>query len=261
MRGEAVKCDLNTITNLGNIRPARQRSLRPDMILERAMCESRGECALDLNPTPMSSQMALADVAFMRAFTHVRDHRGNPALTVLTPSDARSTYALVLAMGAFPSACYVRTVRGDLPILYDEGEQFPLVGHKVLRRADDGTQRIVLAACGYMVHSCLKAADMLSKQHRVEATVVDAYSLPLDSAPILALAGAGSSIITVEDNYVGGLGSELAEAAASAGDQAPQVQSLCVHNIPKSDRTPEDVLAYVHLSVEEIVAAAVKAAR
>jgi transketolase len=207
------------------------------------------------------SQMALADVAFMRAFTHVRDHRGNPALTVLTPSDARSAYALVLAMAAFPSACYVRMVRGDLPILYEEGEQFPLAGHKVLRRAAAGTKRIVLAACGYMVHSCLKAADTLSKQHRLEATVVDAYSLPLDSAPILALTGPGTAIITVEDNYVGGLGSELAEAAASAGDEAPHVQSLCVHNIPKSGRTPEDVLAYVHLSVEDIVAAAVKAAR
>jgi transketolase len=207
------------------------------------------------------SQMALADVAFMRAFTHVRDHRGNPALTVLTPSDARSTYALVLAMAAFPSACYVRTVRGDLPLLYEGEEQFPLVGHKVLRRAAAGTKRIVLAACGYMVHSCLKAADILSKQHGVEATVVDAYSLPLDSAQILALAGPDASIITVEDNYVGGLGSELAEAAASARDHAPQVKSLCVHNIPKSGLTPEDVLAYVHLSVEEIVAAAVKAAR
>jgi transketolase len=207
------------------------------------------------------SQMALADVAFMRAFAHVRDHRGNPALTVLTPSDARSTYALVLAMAVFPSACYVRTVRGDLPILYDEGEQFPLVGHKVLRRAAAGSKRIVLAACGYMVHSCLKAADILSKQHGVEATVVDAYSLPLDSTPILALAGSDASILTVEDNYVGGLGSELAEAAASAADPAPQVKSLCVHNIPKSGLTPEDVLAYVHLSVAEIVAAAAKAAQ
>ena len=65
----------------------------------------------------------------------------------------------------------------------------------------------------------------------------------------------------MEDNYVGGLGSELAEAAASAEDQSPRVQSLCVHNIPKSGLTPEDVLAYVHLSVEEIVSAAVKAVR
>jgi transketolase len=207
------------------------------------------------------SQMALADVAFMRTFAHVRDHRGNPMLTVITPSDARSAYALVLAMAAYPSACYLRAVRGDLPLLYEDREQFPFGGHKVLRRAAAGTKRIVLVACGYMVHSCLKAADALAKQQRVEATVVDAYSLPLDAAPILALAGPGAAVITVEDNYVGGLGSELAEAAASAGDEAPHVQALCVHNVPKSGRTPEDVLAYVHLSVEEIVAAAAKAAR
>ena len=43
--------------------------------------------------------MALADVAFMRAFTHVAaTTAGNPAMTVLTPSDAGSAYALVLAM-------------------------------------------------------------------------------------------------------------------------------------------------------------------
>ena len=131
----------------------------------------------------------------------------------------------------------------------------------MLRRAAAGTKRIVLAACGYMVHSCLEAADTLSKQHRVEATVVDAYSLPLDRARYWRWRVRALTIITVEDNYVGGLGSELAEAAASAGDEAPHVQALCVHNIPKSGRTPEDVLAYVHLSVEEIVAVAVKAAR
>jgi transketolase len=207
------------------------------------------------------SQMALADVAFMRTFAHVTDHRGNPALTVLTPSDARSAYALVLEMAAYPSACYVRTVRADLPVLYDEGERFALTGHKVLRRAAAGAKRIVLTACGYMVHSCLKAADTLAKQHRIEATVVDAYSLPLDCAPILALAGPDDTIITVEDNYVGGVGSELAEAAAGAEGAAPHIQSLCVHNIPKSGRTPDDVLGYVHLSLAEIVAVAVKAAR
>jgi transketolase len=94
------------------------------------------------------SQMALADVAFMRAFAHVRDSRGNPAATVLTPSDAVSTYKLVLAMAAFPSACYLRAVRADLPILYDDGEAFPFRGHKVLRKAGDGSGRVVLAAHG-----------------------------------------------------------------------------------------------------------------
>jgi len=202
------------------------------------------------------SQMALADVAFARTFAHVRDARGNPALTVLTPSDAVSAYNLVLAMAAFPSACYLRAVRADLPILYQESETFPFGGHKVLRRpdGDDNSRGVVLVSTGYMVHSSLKAADVLRSQG-IGATVVDAYSLPMDAAAVLALAGQGEAILAVEDTYIGGIGSELAEAAAATAG-APQVRSLAVHRIPKSGRTPDDVLAYVHLSVSDIVDAA-----
>jgi transketolase len=127
------------------------------------------------------SQMALADVAFMRAFAHVKDSRGNPACTVLTPSDGVSTYNLILAMAAFPSACYLRAVRADLPVLYDESEAFPFGGHKVLRKGGPGGGGVVLVACGYVVHSCLKAAEALSAQG-MSVTVVDAYSLPMDTA-------------------------------------------------------------------------------
>jgi transketolase len=200
------------------------------------------------------SQMALADVAFMRAFAHVQDSRGNPACTVLTPSDAVSTYKLILAMAAFPSACYLRAVRGDLPILYDEGEAFPFGGHKVLRKAGDGNGRMVLVGSGYLVHSCLKAAEALSAKGTAVG-VVDAYSLPMDASSILSLAGPDGTVLTVEDNYVGGIGSELAEVAAATPGGAPKVRPLTVRNIPKSGRTPEDVLAYVHLSVDEIVRA------
>jgi transketolase len=206
------------------------------------------------------SQMALADVAVMRAFAHVQDSRGNPAATVLTPSDAVSTYKLVLAMAAFPSACYLRAVRADLPILYDEDEAFPFGGHKVLRKAGDGSRRVVLVGSGYLVHSCLKAAEALSARGTAVA-VVDAYSLPMDASSVLALAGPGGIVLTVEDNYAGGIGSELAEAAAATPDGAPQVRALTVRNIPKSGHTAEDVLAYVHLSVDEIVRAVTAAAR
>ena len=72
----------------------------------------------------------------------------------------------------------------------------------------------------------------------------------------MALAGRDGAILTVEDNYVGGVGSELAEAAAEAKD-APQVRSLAVHRIPKSGRTPDDVLAYVHLALDDIIDAAI----
>lgn len=199
------------------------------------------------------SQMALADVAFMRAFSHSTDCRGNPAITVLTPSDAVGAYAMVLAMAAFPSACYLRAVRADLPLLYDDGTDFPFGGHKVLRQGSGSAERIVLVACGYMVHSCLKAAEALALEG-IRVTVVDAYVLPMETAPVLALAGPKGAIIAVEDSYVGGLGSELAEAAAAVRG-TPSVRSLAVHVMPKSGRAPDDVLGYVHLAVGDIVAA------
>jgi transketolase len=207
------------------------------------------------------SQMALADIGFVRALAHARDKRGNPVISVLTPSDAVSAYALVVAMAKFPSACYLRAVRADLPILYAEGDAFPFGGHKVLRRAGahQGEAGIVLAATGYLVHSALKAADALQARG-IAVSVVDAYALPLDAAPVLALAGPRGAILAIEDNYVGGIGSELAEAAAATAG-APRVQALAVRRIPKSGRTPDDVLAYVDLSVEDIVEAAVGLAR
>jgi transketolase len=206
------------------------------------------------------SQMALADVGFMRALAHTNDYRGNPAMMVLTPSDAVSTYTLVLAMAEHPGACYLRAVRADLPILYRESERFPFGGHKVVRRVESGPPAIVLVGAGYLVHGCLAAAEILQRRG-LAACVVDAYALPLDTAPLLALArDAGAPILTVEDSYVGGIGSELAEAVATAGD-GPRLRMLTVRNIPKSGRTAEDVLAYVHLSVAEIVEAAEALAR
>ena len=195
------------------------------------------------------SQMALADVAFMRAYAHARDYRGAPAMTVLTPSDAASAYALTLSMAAHDGASYLRAVRGDLPVLYTAEDRFPFGGHKLLR-AGLGAGGIVLVACGTMVHTCLAAAEALEARG-IAVSVIDAYALPMETGPVLRLAREqeGGIILTVEDSYTGGIGSELAEAAARA---APRVHSMNVGRIPKSGRSPDDLLAYVHLSVGEV---------
>ncbi len=204
------------------------------------------------------SQMALADVAFARALSHTKDAQGR-SLVVLTPSDAMSAYKLVLAMAEYDGPAYLRAVRGDLSVLYGDDETFPMHGSKVVRRPA-GAPAVVLAASGYLVHSCLDAAAVL-EGHGVSAAVVDAYALPLDADPILDMArNARAAVLAVEDNYVGGLGSELAEVAAALA--APvTVESLGVRRIPKSGRTAADVLDYVGLSVPEIAAAAERLAR
>jgi transketolase len=106
-----------------------------------------------------------------------------------------------------------------------------------------------------MVHECLKAADELAKQGR-KATVIDAYSLPLNVQGVLDVAArSGGRIVTVEDNYPGGLDAEIGTAIAGGEDEITLVP-LTVKRIPKSGREPEQVLEYVGLGMKEIMEAA-----
>ena len=76
------------------------------------------------------SQMALEDLAMLRAV------HGS---TVLYPSDATSTAALVDALASTPGISYLRTTRGAYPVLYPDGETFPIGGAKLLRASDATT--------------------------------------------------------------------------------------------------------------------------
>ncbi|MGE5609417.1 MAG: transketolase [Bacillota bacterium] len=196
------------------------------------------------------SQMALPDVAFFRAFCHVNNYNGQPAVRYFFPSDAVSCYKFTELMANLVGCCYQRTLRADVKLLYKPDESFEVGGFKVLREGKD----LCLVTAGYMVHECLKAADELAKSGK-HAAVVDAYSLPLQTQDILDLAArSGRSIITVEDNYAGGLEAEIAAAIAQTGADL-KFKSLYVRNIPKSGREPENVLDYVHLTPKSILQA------
>ncbi len=62
-----------------------------------------------------------------------------------------------------------------------------------------------------MVHEANKAIDQLDKAG-ISATLVDAYSIPFDAEKLLDLANTnGGYVITIEDNYGGGLGGAVAD--------------------------------------------------
>jgi transketolase C-terminal domain/subunit len=86
--------------------------------------------------------------------------------------------------------------------------------------------------------------------------VFDAYTFPLDPTPILTAApSADGTIMTVEDNYIGGLQAELAEAAAAAG--GVRVEGLTAKRIPKSAKTAEEVFEYVGVGLKQITERAI----
>jgi transketolase len=198
------------------------------------------------------SQMALPDVAFFRAWTTVRTRAGKPVLYLLQPADAYAAYALTVAMAEHDEACYMRTLRPDVPFLYDETTRFAVGGHQVLAEGHD----LLLVASGYMVHEAKKALAGL-KDQGIEATLVDLYSLPFDGDAIVTLAqGNQGKVLTLEDNYGAGLGSAVADVLSEYGG-AFTLKQMYVRQIPKSGRTPDDVLRYLGLSAEDIVKTAV----
>ncbi len=196
------------------------------------------------------SQMSLSDAAFFRSFCHTTNFNGRPAVSYFFPSDAVSCYKITELMANLDGCCYQRALRAETKTLYKPEETFEVGGYKVLREGKD----VVFVTAGYMVHDCLKAADELAKSGK-KATVIDAYSMPLQTKGILEIAQkSGGRIITVEDNYAGGLESEIANAIATTGAQVT-LKALYVHQVPKSGREPQEVLDYLGLGSRDILAA------
>ena len=63
---------------------------------------------------------------------------------------------------------------------------------------------------------------------------------------------AGGNVITLEDNYGGGLGSAIADALTESGD-AFRLKQMHVTRIPKSAKTPDEMLKMCGLTAQDIV--------
>jgi transketolase len=184
--------------------------------------------------------MGLEDIAMMRAV---------PESVVLYPCDAVSTEKLVEQMALRRGICYLRTSRPKTPVIYDNEEDFPIGGAKILRQSTN--DKVTVVAAGVTVFEALKAADVLQKEG-IGITVIDAYSVkPLARDAILAAARRTNNIVlTVEDHYIeGGLGDAVAGELCNEG---VRVYKLGVTEIPHSGK-PEELLAKYRIDTAAIV--------
>ena len=194
------------------------------------------------------SQMGLVDMAFLRAFAHARRTDGSPVVRLFCPCDAVSAFRLTEQMANRDGLCYMRTHRPDVPFIYDENDEFEDRGYRHLVDGED----VAIVASGYMVHVAKQALAILDEQAGLSASLIDAYLLPLDTGEIIQIGDdCRGQILVVEDNYVGGIADEVA-AAAAASDLGVMVNRLCVESIPKSAKTPEEILQMVKLSAGDI---------
>jgi transketolase len=190
------------------------------------------------------SQMGLEDLAEFRAV------HGS---TVLYPSDGNQTTALVRAMADLEGISYLRTTRGDAPVIYGADETFPVGGSKTVREGGD----VAIVAAGITLHEALRAAETLAEEG-IRARVIDCYSVkPIDAETLGALR---MPILTVEDHWAeGGLGDAVLSALAESGVEA-RVVKLAVTEMPHSGK-PAELLAAAGIDADHIVDAARKLVR
>ncbi|QKW30195.1 transketolase [Streptomyces seoulensis] len=190
------------------------------------------------------SQMGLEDLSMMRA---IHDS------TVLYPSDANQTAKLVAAMADLDGVRYLRTSRGESPVIYGPDEEFPVGGSKVLR-ASDG-DRLTIVAAGVTLHEALRAADAL-REEGIPVRVIDLYSVkPVDRDTLRRAAEETGCLLTVEDHREeGGLGDAVCDAFVD-GRPTPRLVRLAVRTMPGS-ASPEEQLHAAGIDAESIAASA-----
>jgi transketolase len=188
------------------------------------------------------SQMALEDIASLRAIT---------GSTVLHPSDANQTAALVAAMADRPGISFLRTLRGKTPVRTPADEDVRIGGSRVAHDGDD----VAIVACGITLDEAVGAAETLADEG-IGARVLDCYSIkPIDAEAVRAAARECGAIVTVEDHVPeGGLGDAVLEALADADDR-PRVTKLAVRELPGSG-SPAELLHGAGIDAEAIAAAA-----
>ena len=146
-----------------------------------------------------ASHQQVEDIAIMRAI---------PRMSVIVPSDAVSTKAIVKAIADISGPFYVRLTRPSTPVVYEGGFEYRHGKATVVVNGSD----VAIVACGIMVPEAIKAAASL-KAKGVSAAVVDLHTIkPIDAEVIVRLAQKCGRVVTAEEhNVMGGMGSAVAE--------------------------------------------------
>jgi acetoin:2,6-dichlorophenolindophenol oxidoreductase subunit beta len=181
-----------------------------------------------------------------------------PGLKVVAPSSPRDVVGLLAAAVRDPDPVIffehkgLMASKGEVPegteVLEELGQA------RVLRQGGDAT----ILALAAMVPRSLAAAERLSAEHGIEATVVDVRSLvPLDTRTILTEVGSTGRLFTVEENpRLCGWGAEIVSIVAEEAYGAltgPPVRITTPHiPLPAADKLEDYVLPSADRIVETV---------
>ena len=181
-----------------------------------------------------------------------------PGLKVVAPSSPVDVIGLMAAAirdnnpVIFHEHKALYATKGEVP----DGEIIDTLGTaKILRKGKDCT----ILALAMMVHRAMDAAEILARDHGIDAEVIDVRSLvPLDTQTMLASVAKTGRLFTVEENpRLLGWGAEIASIVADEGFwdlNGPIVRITTPHiPLPAADHLEDLALPNAARIVDKIV--------
>ncbi|NBX77231.1 MAG: transketolase family protein [Proteobacteria bacterium] len=184
------------------------------------------------------TQMGLEDMNLMR---------GLPGMTVINPSDDKTTRAAVRFAVDYQGPVYLRLTRQKLPDVHASEAVFKIGKGIVLKKG----AKLALIGTGAAVTEALQASEKLAKHN---PWVVDIHTIkPIDRDLLKTLAHECTHIVTVEDhNVIGGLGSAVSEVLSENGFQGKLLR-LGVQDTYGESGLPDELFEKYGFSAHQIV--------
>jgi transketolase len=187
------------------------------------------------------SHQAIDDVALMRAI---------PNMTVVDVADATQIRAALPSVADVPGPVYLRLKRGEIPVIFEEGDEFSLTRAQTLFEGSD----LAVIASGMMLSSAISAAGTLAAAGASVSLVNVPVIKPLDAETITRTVSKVEAVITAENHSViGGLGSAVAETMAEAGLGRPLRRIGLRDTFAEGARTAPHLFRKYRLGTQDIV--------
>ncbi|NFU59346.1 transketolase family protein [Clostridium botulinum] len=192
-----------------------------------------------------ASHQSVEDISLMRSI---------PNMTVINPSDAVETEAVIRAIAEYNGPCYVRLGRAAVETINDNAEYKFEIGKGItLREGKD----VTIIATGIMVEAALEAYNMLAEEG-IKAKVINIHTIkPIDTELITKAAQETGVIVTAEEHSViGGLGSAVCEVVSET--HPVPVMRVGIKDVFGESGKPNELLKAYGLTAEDIVKAVKK---
>jgi len=187
-----------------------------------------------------ASHQSVEDISLMRSI---------PNMTVISPSDAIETEAVIKAIVEYKGPCYVRLGRLGVPVINDNPDYKFEIGKAItLREGKDAT----IIATGLMVDAALEAYNTLSEEG-IKVKVINIHTIkPIDTEAIVNAARETGVVITAEEHStIGGLGSAVCEVLSE--NQPTPVIRVGIKDTFGESGKPAELLKAYGLTADDIV--------